>query len=152
MVGDLADRWSQETGIEVDPVQDGRSAITQMLAGRMPGGDEVPLSEIDRRLRRWIVDRYNAIPIPGIKRSPLDLWREAAVGFVPRFVPADAPRGLFRPARFSAIGPRGVTWDGARWSLTFCRVGAMRGPTKSAATRRTSRASRSVRRSVSGFA
>ncbi|WP_182084294.1 Mu transposase C-terminal domain-containing protein [Aureimonas sp. ME7] len=116
-VGDLAERWSQETGIEVDPVQEGRSAITHMLAGRKPEGDEVPLSEIDRRLRRWIVDRYNAVPVPGIERSPLDLWREAAVGFVPRFVPADAPGDLFRPDRFRIIGPRGVSWGGRTyWS------------------------------------
>ena len=117
LVCELADRWSQETGIEVDPREDGRSAIANMIADRMPEGDEVPLDDLERRLRRWIVDGYNAAAIPGIERSPLDLWREAAVSFVPRFVPADAPGGLFRPEAFRTIGPRGVSWGGRTyWS------------------------------------
>jgi len=118
LVSDLAERWSQEAGIEIDSLHDGRAALAHRLADRpLPRGDAIELENVDRKLRRWIVDRYNAASVPGIGRSPLDLWREAAIGFVPRFVPEDAPGDLFRPEAFRTIGPRGVTWGGRTyWS------------------------------------
>lgn len=44
-----------------------------MIADLMPEGDEVLLDELNRKLRRLIVDRYNPTLIHGIERSPLDL-------------------------------------------------------------------------------
>ena len=102
-------RFREALGLEVLP-HHGPEPLVSDLAERWS-------ENVDRKLRRWIVDRYNAVSVPGIERSPLDLWREAAIGFVPRFVPEDAPGDLFRPEAFRTIGPRGVTWGGRTyWS------------------------------------